>query len=267
MIAALARAHLSCKTEKHLDAARGTADFVLNNLRRDDGRLLRYHKDGPGLVPAYADDYAFLVWGLLELYEADFELAHLETAVELNNDMLRLFWDEDAGGLYLYGDDAESLVARPRELYDGALPSANSVACHNLLRLSHITASPELEEKAYNLLESCGGNVKARPAAFTHLLSAADFALGPTREIVISGRRDDPNTEKLIDVVREHFLPRSVVLFLPREEDRDRLESVFGWTPEEGDREQPIVYICEDKVCEKPISDPDELADTLDQSE
>ncbi|HQA48726.1 MAG TPA: thioredoxin domain-containing protein, partial [Bacillota bacterium] len=139
MIAALALGGRAFHSDEYIKAAEAAYGFIQRNLVRGDGRLLARYRDGESAFPAYLDDYAFLVWGLIELYRATFKTGYLKRALELNRDMLDLFWDEREGGLFLYGEDSEQLIMRPKEVYDGALPSGNSVALYNMLRLSRMT--------------------------------------------------------------------------------------------------------------------------------
>jgi len=146
MIASLAKAAGAFDEKKYVDHAVGALDFILQKMR-SDGRLFRRYRDGEARVPAFLEDYSHLVWGLLEIYEATFNPGFLNLAVELNGDLIKRFWNEENGGFYFSADDTERVLIRSKEIYDGALPSGNSVAMLNLLRLSRITGSPELEEK------------------------------------------------------------------------------------------------------------------------
>lgn len=141
MIAALARGGRVLGDERYTAAAEKAVSFIWRYLRREDGRLLARYRDGEAAYLAYVDDYAYLAWGLLELYEAGFDVSHLEKAIELTHQMLDLFADEEKGGLFFYGRDAEQLLTRPKEVYDGALPSGNSVAACNLIRLARMTGT------------------------------------------------------------------------------------------------------------------------------
>ena len=181
MIAALARAGAALDRDDFVVAAARAADFILSHMTTPDGRLYRRRREGENAHAGYLEDYAYLVWGLIELYEAGFDVAHLEAAVRLNGRMLEFFWDDELGGLYFSGADNETLVARSKEIFDGATPSGNSVAALNLLRLGRLTGRPELEEKAAALLQAFSGQVAQQPMVFTHYLAAVDFGLGPTQ--------------------------------------------------------------------------------------
>ncbi len=187
MIAALAKGAKVIGNEKYSQVAANAADFILTEMRLDNGRLLHRYRAGQAGIAANVDDYAFFIWGLIELYEATFEIRYLKTALNLNDDLVKHFWDDQAGGFYFTADDSEQLLIRPKEGYDGAVPSGNSVAMMNLLRLGRLTANPKLEELADKVGKAFWPRVKQVPTGFAHMLSAVDFAFGPSYEIVIVG--------------------------------------------------------------------------------
>jgi hypothetical protein len=139
MVAALSRGARVLGETRYQKAAEDAAGFILRRMRRPDGRLLHRYRDGEAGIPAHVDDYAFLVWGLIELFETSFDAAYLQTALDLNGDMIAHFWDEQQGGLFFSGEDGEKLILRNKEIHDGAIPSGNSVAIWNLIRLARIT--------------------------------------------------------------------------------------------------------------------------------
>ncbi|MBW1674870.1 MAG: thioredoxin domain-containing protein, partial [Deltaproteobacteria bacterium] len=192
------------------DAARMAADFILKNLKTPNGRLLRRYRQGDAAYPGYLDDYAFLIAGLLDLYEATFEVSYLKEAIELNESMVDIFWDKKDGGLYFTGQGNESLITRSKEVYDGALPSGNSVAALNFLRLSRMTGNIQLEQKADQLIRAFSEQAADQPMAFTQLLIALDFMIGPSQEIVVVGDPSLTNTQAMIHAVQRRFLPNKV---------------------------------------------------------
>lgn len=135
MIAALAKGAQVFDEPEYSDAARRAADFILSKMSDSKGLLYHRYRDGETAVPAFLDDYAFLSWGLIDLYETTFEIRYLKAALELNNHLLRHFWDKENGGFYFTADYAEKGIIRKKEIYDGAVPSGNSVAMLNLVRL------------------------------------------------------------------------------------------------------------------------------------
>ena len=172
MIAALGRGGRVLANSRYLAAAQKAADFVLTNLRRGDGRLLARYRDGEAHFNGYAADYAYLIWGLLELYEADQEPRYLKAAEELNQQLLKLFWDPERGGLFFYGADSEPLLVRPKESYDSVMPSDNAVAAWNFLRLGRLASDPALVERGGTQINSFAGSISASPGAHSFWLQA-----------------------------------------------------------------------------------------------
>jgi hypothetical protein len=260
MIAALSRASQVFGDPAYADAARLTAEFLLTHLRGEDGRLLHRFCEGETAVAALAEDYAFLTWGLIELFEASFDVRVLEEARALERQMDAHFWDH-AGGYFQAPDDGEALLARLKEWYDGAIPSANAIAMQNLLKLAHLTDAPELAAKAQAIARAAVEHVRKAPSGYCQLLASVDMAIGPFTEVVVAGRRDDPETERLLVAVRRPFAPNSVLLFRPMEEEAPAIAVLAPFLRElRGRGEQATAFICRDRVCEAPTTDPDEAA-------
>jgi uncharacterized protein len=264
MIAALAKGYQALRDPLYLQAAARAADFILGSLRRNSGKLFRRYRQGEVAHPACADDYAFLIWGLIEVYEAGFNVRYLEEAIRLQQMMLDRFWDEQDGGFYFTAHDGEKLIVRDKEIYDGAVPSSNSVAVLNLLRLARMTGNTAWEEKAERVFQAFFHLISDYPSAYTQFLHAVDFALGPSREIVITGDLEKESTQKMIEAVHAAFLPNRVLMHLGRAEDVGRLAALAPFAaalaPNDG---EPIVYICENFACRSPISDLVELERVL----
>ncbi|MFC1982915.1 thioredoxin domain-containing protein [Chloroflexota bacterium] len=212
MIAALAKGAQVFNEPKYADAGRRAVDFILSNVRTSERRLLHRYRDGEAALTASVDDYAFLIYGLLELYEATFEVNYLETALALNEDSIRHFWDHENGGFYFMPDDGEKLLVRQKEIYDGAVPSGNSVAMLNLLRLGRFTARADFEEKAAKIGRVFYRNVSQMPSAYTQLMVAANFALGPSYEVVIAGDLQAHDTRQMLEAIRVIFVPNKIVV-------------------------------------------------------
>jgi uncharacterized protein YyaL (SSP411 family) len=268
MIAALAKGAQALDRPEYADAARRAADFVLQELRRSNGRLLHRYREGEAALQAYVDDYAFLIWGLIELYEATFQVDYLREALALTDDMLKLFWDEEGGGLYFASDDGEKLIARTKQVYDGAVPSGNSVAALNLLRLGRMTMRPELEERAQQLLESFGGPVGDSPTAFSQFLIALDFALGPAKEIVVAGDVSGEDTEKMLKAIRRRFLPRKVLILHPEGEGGEGIEQIAPMVKHQVTIDgKATAYVCENYACQMPTTEVDEMMALIESSD
>jgi uncharacterized protein YyaL (SSP411 family) len=265
MIAALAKGAQAFDEPRYADAARRAADFILENMRRPDGRLWHRYRDGQTGIGANLDDYAFLVWGLIELYEAVFDARYLKVALELTDDMLKHFWDGDGGGFYLMADDGESLLVRKKEISDGAIPSGNSVAMLNLLRLGRMTANFDLEEKAAKIGRAFSGSVKQLPSAHTQLMVALDFGIGPCYEVVIVGKAKAEDTKAMAKALRTRFLPNKVVLLKPSEQKSPEIAQLAEFTRNQSSIEgKATAYVCMDYDCKLPITDINKLLDLLD---
>ena len=264
MIAALAKAAQVFDRREYADAASKAAKFILSTLRSEDGRLVHRFRLGEAGLPAHVDDYAFLVWGLVELYEATFDVRWLSDALDVNQKLLDHFWDDRAGGLFFTADDEKELPVRRKEIYDGATPSGNAVAALNLLRLGRITGNAAWEQKAEQLAAAFSGSVGQFPSGYTQLLVAREFAMGPSREVVITGDLDAEDTRALIRELHRLFLPNKVVLFRPAgqaEPDIVRMAPYTrGQTPVDG---KATAYVCVNYACGLPSTDPQQMLESL----
>jgi len=263
MIAALAKGAQVLEDTLYSDAAEGAVDFILKKMRKADGRLLHRFRDGEAGIDAVLDDYAFLVWGLIETYEATFDARFLKTALELNEDMMRHFWDERAGGLYFTSDDAENLIVRKKEVYDGALPSGNAVALLNLLRLSRFTGDADLEDRAFKLQRGFSQQVRQFPSGYTQFLSAVDFGLGSSHEVVISGAL---GAKEMLNALRSRFSPNQVLVFRPAGDESAGIDAVAPfakkYAPIDG---KATAYVCSGHSCKDPTTEVKDLLALLGQ--
>lgn len=250
---------------QYTQAAEQAADFILGNMRNAQGRLWHRYRDGEAAVPATVDDYAFLTWGLLELYESDFEVRYLETALKLTDDLLAHFWDEQNGGFYFTPDDGEGLLARQKQIYDGAIPSGNSVAMLNLLQLGRITARTEFEEKAVAIAQAFAGQIQPHPSAHSQLMIGVDFGLGPSHEVVIVGDPRAADTQAMLAALRAKFVPNKVVLLRPPEEAPE-ITSLAEFTQYQVQlNHQATAYVCLNYYCELPTNDVEKMLELLDK--
>ena len=256
MIAALAKGAQVLNEPDYANAAMCAADFILRDMRSPDGRLFHRYRDGEAGISAHLDDYAFLIWGLLELYEATFKIRYLEFALDFTKDLLTCFWDEETGGLFFTAEDAEDMIMRQKEIYDGAIPSGNSVAALNLLRLSRITARSEFEDKAWQITKTFADNVRQIPMAYTQLLSALDFGFGPSIEVVIAGKSSSRDTQAMVNAVRRQFSPNKVLLFVPGEILSPGITRIAKFTKYQTSIDgKATAYVCRDYVCSAPTTD------------
>jgi hypothetical protein len=260
MIAALAKGYQAFGEPAYRDAACKAIDFILHKLVKDKRFLLRRYREGESAVPGYLDDYAFFVWGLLEAYEATFALRFLEAALTFQDSMNDLFWDPSGGGFFYSGSQNEALIVQSKEAYDGALPSGNSVAASNLLRLSRMVGRQEWEVKAARMCQTFAPSILAYPAGYTQFLGALDFLIGPGREIVIAGDPEDEGTQSMLRTVQRRFLPNKVVLLRPGGEEGRRLAALAPYTESMGPVDgRPAAYVCEGYACRRPVTDPASL--------
>jgi uncharacterized protein len=253
-IAALAEAGAVLGRSDYLEAATSCAEFVLAELRNDEGRLLRTHKDGVGRLNAYLEDHAFLLEALLTLYEASFDPRWYENARELAETTIARFGDPERGGFFSTSDDGESLIARRKEATDHPIPSGNSSAAMGLLRLAALSGERSYESWAAGVLRLFAESAARHPEAFAHLLRALDFHLAPTREVALVGQRLEP----LAAVVRAELHPHLVLAGGPQGSERPELLAQRG---EVGGR--AAAYVCESFSCRAPVTDPAELAALL----
>jgi uncharacterized protein YyaL (SSP411 family) len=263
MIAALAKAGFVLNRSDYMDAAGRAVRFILGNMRAPDGSLLHAYRNGQAKIAGNVNDYAFLVWGLLELYEAAFDVAHLRVALEINREMVARFWDKGQGGLYFTPDGGEDLLVRRKEAYDGAIPSGNSVAMLNLVRLGRITGQADLESLAARLGRAFAHEVKRAPLGHTHLLVGLDFAIGPTYEVVIAGRPEGRDTQIMLNALQSKFLPNMVVLLRPEWERPAVAEVapfVLGQVAVDGNA---TAYVCSNRTCGVPTTDSGKMLDLL----
>ena len=226
MISSLAYGSRVLEDSQSLKAAQKAADFILRSLVRKDGRLLHRYREGEAALLGTLDDHAFLIQGLLDLYEATFEVRYLEEAKRLTFQMIDLFWDEAQGGFFMTGVDAEALLFRPKELYDGAIPSGNSVAVLDCLRMERFTMDKSLEEKVKRFFEGFSSQIVQMPMHYPQTLIALDFAFGPSEEIVLAGDRSDPKIEMMARLIYSRFLPNRIVVFHPEGEEGKKIESL-----------------------------------------
>ena len=263
MIAALALGGKAFQDERYTTAAEKAYDFISRFLVNEEGGLLAGYKDGDAAYPAYLDDYAFLVWGLIELYEATFKNSYLQQAITLTEKMVNYFWDEDKGGFYIYAEDNERLIVRPKDIYDGAMPSGNSVAALNLLRLSKMTGNIKYEKYVATLFESFGGNVEENPNSSSYFMMALMFSAAGTREIILAGDKMQDETHEMIKEISKRFLPFTTVIF-----NNDEL-STYSLIPFAKEHKpvdnMPTAYVCENYACNEPITSINQLIDKLDK--
>ncbi len=258
MLRSFAEAARVLKRDDYLQIAINNAEFLTTQLKRD-GRLLRTHKDGQSKLNAYQEDYAYLMDGLLSLYEATFDERWFTEARELADTMLTLFWDESEGGFFFTSNDHEQLISRAKESYDNATPSGNSVAASALQRLAMFTNEARYRDYAEQTLKLLANQISRFPNAFGHLLCALDLSLSNAHEIAIIGDRNAADTNALVDAVFSRYVPNKVVACAASHEastiqllsDRTQIDS------------KATAYVCHNYYCEAPVTEEKALAESL----
>jgi len=257
MISAFARAYQVLGKAEYAASAKTAAQFVMRELlSNEDGRVLRRYRDGEAKIEAQLSDYSFLVQGLLDLYEASFDIQWLQRAQELTDRQIVIFLDQRQGGFFETSGEDGSILVRTTETYDGAEPSGNSIAILNPLRLSQMLGDQRYEDVARKSLARFGQDIVAGEDALAQLLVALDFSLSKPKQVVIVGSRDDEAVKKMLSEVHSRFMPRKVLLLVDGGAGQRFLASrvpFFGSLVKLEDR--ATVYVCEDHACKLPASD------------
>ena len=262
MVAALAKASRVLNEPKYLQAAQQCTDFLLQTMRDKEGHLLHRYRHGHAGIAGHLDDYAFFVWGLIELYEASFDAQYLKAALDLNHDMLTRFTSK-SGGLYLTAHDAEALLVRPMEAWDGALPSGNAVAAWNMLRLARMSSNSDLEEAANKIFNTFSVLLTQAPVGVTHLLSAQVYAAGDGIEVVLAGDSHSQQAKTMIQALNKQYLPYAVVLW----RDEESIKLVPFMKLQAPINDQVTAYVCKNFQCNQPVTDSQAMLDLLQKSE
>jgi uncharacterized protein YyaL (SSP411 family) len=262
MLAAFAEAGSALGEERYLEAARSNASFLLDTMRTEDGRLRRVWTERQGSnLNGYLEDYSYLIEGLLALYQATFEYRWFAAARDLADIMIERFRADD-GGFFDTSDDHETLITRPRDLQDNAVPSGNAMASTVLLKLAALTGESRYEDEARAAFDQIAGSLQQHPLAFGQWLVAYDLLAGGRREVAIVGDPLAQETQVLLDVVRGTFRPNAVVALQDPVSPSD-VPLLEGRTAIDG---RPTAYVCEGFVCRQPVTEADELRVQLDGS-
>ena len=257
MISAFAKAAQVFDEKKYIEIAESTAKFILNHMTLQNGRLLHRYRNGNADIAGNLDDHAFLIAALLDLYETTFSVDHLIDALKLNDDLIKYFWDENDGAFFFTATDSEKLLVRQKEIYDGAIPSGNSIALLNLVRLYRFTGRTEFEVKASQMIKTFSQLIKTSPSAYTQFLSAFDFYIGPSKEILLVGN-DDEKVKRFLRILREIFIPNKVIIY---KDDRteDKLSKAAEFTKSYQSLNGAEAYICENFSCRLPVTSEKDL--------
>jgi uncharacterized protein YyaL (SSP411 family) len=264
MISAFARGAQVLGDAGYLETATHAADFIQTQLWDESKKTLtRSYREGRS-ADGFADDYAFLIQGLLDLYEASFDAKWLKFALQLQETQDRLFSDEKSGGYFSGTGKDASILLRMKEDYDNAEPAPSSVAARNLLRLAQIRDAKELQIRAEKTISAFGTQLSRIRSAMPLMLVALDFSLSKPKQVVIAGKRDADDTRALLAEVRKHFLPNTILLLADGAESQkfldEKLEAVRAMSPIDG---KAAAYICENFACQAPTTDPKKISEYL----
>ncbi len=270
-IGALAQGARAFGDPRYLEAAIRAAEFVLaagetgEGLRRRDGGLYRTSRAGRSQINGFLDDYAFMSDGLLSLYEAGAGARYLSASLELAEIMWRDFSDPERGGLFTTSKNHESLIARPRDGHDGAIPSANAIACQVLTRLAQHTGRAHLQEQAQSITEAFSSQIKRSPRAYCGLLTALDSLLVPAIEIILSGNPESASWSEMAETLGKRYLPYRIEARITRESDLHEASALTRnrFSPDEPTR----AYVCKDFSCKKPAESLADLVELLAEAE
>ncbi|PYL67853.1 MAG: thioredoxin domain-containing protein [Verrucomicrobia bacterium] len=265
MISAYARAAQVLDDPRYLQIATRAAKFLRANLYEEKSKLLyRNYRGGRSDIEGFADDYAFVIQGLLDFYEASFDVDWLKFAVELQETQDRLFFDEKNGGYFSTSGKDQSVFLRMKDDNDGAEPAASSVAALNLLRLAQFRDDKTLAERARKTIDAFATTLSHFPSAMPQILVALDYSLSKPRQIVIAGKKDAPETQALFKAVHSHFLPKTILLLADGSDGQkflgEKNEAIRAMSMVEG---KPAAYVCENFTCKAPVTEPKQLAKLL----
>lgn len=247
MITALAKAGKVFEEEQYIKTAETAVDFIETNLVKK-GRVMARYRDGDVKYNGYLDDYAYLLWANIELYEATFSLNYLKKAKGLADNMIDLFWDKEHGGFFFSGEDSEKLLSREKEIYDGALPSGNSVAAVMLARLGYSTGETAYLDKLEEMYYAFYEEVKQGVAASTHFVQSLLLTENPTKEVVVLG-----NNKNFLAKLQQEFLPNVTLLASKNAEPLAEVAPFASDYHKTGD--EPTIYVCENFACKQPTTD------------
>jgi uncharacterized protein YyaL (SSP411 family) len=223
-------------------------------MRDKKGGLYHRYIDGEVAVEGQLDDYAFMIWGLIELYEAGFDEKYLSAAINLDKILTDGFYDFDQGAYFMTSEKHENMIFRPKVNSDGAVPSGNSVQMMNLLRLAAFTGNPDYEEKAAKLIKSVAGLVNRHPGSFTNYLSALLYSENQS-EVVIVGNKDNPDTENSVNLLRKTYLPFMTLIFVPEDDKKDGILKIAEFAKNYKQLDgKTTIYVCRNHACRKPVT-------------
>ncbi|MFZ1281502.1 MAG: thioredoxin domain-containing protein [Ignavibacteriaceae bacterium] len=265
MISAFAKAAQTFNNNLYADAATKAYSFIEKYLTDKEGKLIHRFRDGESGLPAHIDDYAFMINALIDLYETTFEIKYLKRAIELNEILIKEFWDEYNGGFYFTSKQSEKLLTRQKDVYDGAIPSGNSYELLNLIKLTRLTAITDLENKASELVKYFSGYISRSPSAFTMFICGLDFLYSSSSEIIIVSETADNSFISGISFIRSFFNPNKVLL-VKNDSNSSELNNIFPFTADmKLKNNKTTFYVCRNYTCNNPVNNIVDLENLLKQ--
>lgn len=258
MLTAFAEAACVLGRDDYRLVAVKNADFILTQLMKD-GRLLRTYKNGQAKLMGYIEDYAYVIEGLIALYEATFDHSYLERARALAETTIGQFWDDSESGFFFTSIDHEELITRTKDYFDNAIPSGNSVAALALLKLALLTNMPEIQRPALGILRATQQAMSRYPAAFGYLLCALDFYLSDVKEVAIIGQPESHEVRSLLEQIYSRFLPNKVVA-VSESGDSSASDTIALLKDKTAVGGKATAYVCRNYACQAPVTTPEELA-------
>jgi hypothetical protein len=263
MITSFAKAASVLHSKTYQDVAMKAMDFICHTMFTDKYQIMHRYKDGDIAIKGKLDDYAFMIQALLALYENTFDTNYLETALGCADFALNHFWDNDHHGFFFTSNNDEQLIVRPKEAYDGAIPSGNAVFARNLIKLAKITGQMVYENKAEELIKAFSDLIHRIPQAFTQMMMAFQFAQNDSCEIVICGRREDSHIKEIIRKLQSMYSPDKTVI-LKDAFFAEQLSELAPYTKDYQMIDDKVsVYVCKGHACERPLTGKDHIANRL----
>lgn len=266
MISALSRAASITGNKVYKNASIKATEFILKKLKQNKGKLFKRYRNGQSAIDGMIEDYAFLVWGLIELYQVTFDVKYLKEAKNISDYQIENFWDEEKKGFYFYDKNAEDLIVRPKEVYDGAIPSGNSVSSYNFIRLGKILNNETYRMIGTETMNAFSARINQSGRGYTMMLQAIDYDFGPSYEVIISGRYKDPKTQEILKEVYESKNLNKVVILLDPDHEEEITQIIpFAKFYFNNKSNTPIAYICKNYTCDLPTSDLNKIRSQLEK--
>ncbi len=262
LLAALAKAGFVFNNDEYINLAKSCADFLTGNLyNKSENKLYHRYRKGEIGIEGMLDDYVFLSSGLIELYFATGDIKYFEKALMFTDYAIKLFFDEEQGGFYKTASTAELILTRKKEIYDGAMPSANSVMLMNLAKLYSLTGNEQYKSIADLTIRYFAEKIQEYPAGYTAFMQALFFSFHGTPEIILVGNKTKENYQRFLDIIRKHKRFGTVLMYLDNEREISKYADWTSGIPI--DNKKSKVIFCENFVCHEPIENPEELKKLL----